>query len=328
MKASQSILKGLKRLLTTDRSNWKVVALCVLGATTFWFFNALNKDYATRISYPVEFIFDEEDVVVVEELPEKVNIVVSGGGWNLLRKTLPFTTQPIQILLENPTSQKFITKASLSSIISDQLNEVRLNYVVTDTLYLNIEEREYKKVALSVDSAGISLDRNYRIVSPVEIEPDSALFIGPSSFISGLADSILLYVPYKQLNKSFNNTIDLSQIESDKIQVEPDQVQVRFEVAHFTRATREVPIRPVNFPADSSVYLSDTIATVSFKVRDEYLPQAERERFELIADYRRLNPQDSTLTLTVEEIPAIFNDVKVETETIKLKYAEKSRSQQ
>ena len=303
-----------------------MVALCVLGATTFWFFNALNKDYATRINYPIEFIFDEEDVVVVEELPEKVSLVVSGGGWNLLRKTLWFNTSPIQILLENPTSQKFITKASLASIISDQLNEVRLNYVVTDTLYLNIEDRESKRVAIVVDSAGISLEKGFRIVSPVEVEPDSALFSGPSSFIRQLADSFLLPVPYKQLDKSFDNVIDLSELESDKIQMEPDQIHIRFDVAHFTRATREVPIRPVNFPADSSVFPRQMTAAVTFAVRDELLAAAQNAEIELIADYRRLNPQDSTVTLTVGEVPDMIHDVEIVKETVPLQYAPENRT--
>ena len=321
MKQSKSIFRGLKRLLTSEKSNWKVVALCVLGATTFWFFNALNKDYATRINYPVEFIFDDEEVVVVEELPEKVSIVVSGGGWNLLRKTIWFNNNPIQILLENPTSQKYITKASLTSIIADQLNEIRLNYVVTDTLYLNIEEREYKKVALTIDSAGISLEENYRIVSPVEVEPDSALVTGPASFIRELADSFLLYVPYKELNKSFDENIDLSQLESEKIQVEPDEIHVRFEVARFTQASRQATIEPVNFPADSSVYLRDTTAMVSFWVRNDFLEQAQKADIELIADYRRANPQDSTVNLTIGEVPAFVKDIEIQTPSLPLEYA-------
>lgn len=297
------------------------MALCVLGATTFWFFNALNKDYATRINYPVEFIFDEEEVVVVEELPEKVSIVVSGGGWNLLRKTLWFNNNPIQILLENPTSQKFITKASLTSIIADQLNEIRLNYVVTDTLYLNIEERDYKKVAITIDSAGISLEENYRIVSPVEVEPDSAIVTGPASFISNLADSFLLYVPYKELNKSFEEKIDLSQLESEKIQVEPDEISVRFEVARFTQATKEASIEAVNFPADSSVYLQDSTAMVSFWVRNDNLEEARKANFTLVADYRRVNPQDSTVNLSIGELPDFVSDVEIETPTVPLEYA-------
>jgi hypothetical protein len=320
LRTSQSILRGLKRLFTSDQKNWKVVALCVLGATTFWFFNALNKDYATRINYPVEFVFDEEGVVVVEELPERVSIVVSGGGWNLLRKTLWFNINPIQVLLENPTAQRYITKASLTSIVADQLNELRLQYVVTDTLYLHIDEELSKKVALVIDSAGISLEQDHRIVSPVEVTPDSVLFTGPSSFINNLADSILLYVPYKQLNKSFNEQIELSQLESDIIQVQPELVQVQFEVARFTRAEKQVRIRPENFPPDTNFQLQDSVATVHFTVQDEYLDNAMDASIELIADYRNRNMLDSVITITLGDHPPFIKDVEVAPETVQLQY--------
>lgn len=320
MRTSQSILRGLKRLFTSDQKNWKVVALCVLGATTFWFFNALNKDYATRINYPVEFVFDEEGVVVVEELPERVSIVVSGGGWNLLRKTLWFNINPIQVLLENPTAQRYITKASLTSIVADQLNELRLQYVVTDTLYLHIEEELSKKVALVIDSAGISLEQDHRIVSPVQVSPDSVLFTGPSSFINNLADSILLYVPYKQLNKSFNEQIELSQLESDVIQVEPELVQVQFEVARFTRAEKQVRIRPENFPPDTNFQLQDSVAIVHFSVQEEYLDNAMDASIELIADYRNRNMLDSVITITLGDHPPFMKNVEVEPETVQLQY--------
>ncbi len=304
----------------SDKNNWKVVALCVLGATTFWFFNALNKDYATRMNYPVEFVFDQDGVVVVEELPEKVSIVISGGGWNLLRKTLWFNTSPIQILLENPTSTRFITKASLTSIIADQLNEVRLNYVVTDTLYLNVEPKESKKVALAIDSAGISLEKNFRVVSQIRVQPDSAVFTGPKSFIDELADSILLYVPYKELNKSFSDALDLSQLESQKIQVEPKEIQVSFDVAKFNRVNKLVPVRPLNFPADSTVFLADTTGVVSFTVREDQLEEVDKARFELVADFMSRNRQDSTVSLRLIEYPSFIKEVTLETENILLEY--------
>ena len=69
------------------KENWKVILLSIIGAATFWFFNALNKNYDARISYPLSFSFDRDSVIVVEPLAEEVKIDVTSGGWNLLRKT-------------------------------------------------------------------------------------------------------------------------------------------------------------------------------------------------------------------------------------------------
>ena len=101
----------LKLFLALFGNNWRAILLSVLAATTFWFFNALNKNYSTRLNYPLGFSFTRDSVVVVNPLPDKVVVDVSGGGWNLMRKTFLFSATPILLQLDNPTEIKFFTKA-------------------------------------------------------------------------------------------------------------------------------------------------------------------------------------------------------------------------
>lgn len=301
-----------------------MVALCILGATTFWFFNALNKQYATRINYPIEFLYDEQDVVVVKELPSRVNIVVSGGGWNLLRKTILFKVSPIQILLENPTTQKYITKSSLSAIIADQLNEVRLNYVVTDTLFIDLERRIAKKVRVDIDSTSISLADAHRIITPITVEPDSVLFTGPTSFINGLADSIVLFIPATQINSDFKEVVPLEELESRIVEVEPEGVEVSFGVGEFSRLSRKVLIRPVNFPVTGTVELQDTVARVSYWVSKAEADKLPPGSFTVVADYAELNRADSTIALKMGNYPAIVDRIRLEPGVVKVRYVDPS----
>jgi hypothetical protein len=325
LKKSELLLRGLKRLISSERSKWKVVALCILGATTFWFFNALNKQYATRLNYPVEFLYDEQDVIVVEELPSRVSIVVSGGGWNLLRRTLWFKVNPIQILLENPTSQKYISKASLSAIIADQLSEVRLNYVVTDTLFINIERRISKKVRVHVDSTSIPLADNHRIVSPLRLEPDSVLFTGPTSFINGLADSISIFVPEQQISGDYVESVPITEHESRIVDVEPDQVQISFGVREFVRMGRQVPIRPVNFPLTGTLQLQDSVARLSFWVSRLDVESLVPGSFTVVGDYNTFNQADSSINLRVASHPAVVERIRLEPERVKVRYVPSGR---
>lgn len=297
-----------------------MVALCVLGATTFWFFNALNKQYATRLNYPIEFLYDEQDVVVVNELPQKVSIVVSGGGWSLLRKTVLVSVNPIQILLENPASQKYITKASLSAIIADQLNEVRLNYVVTDTLFIDIERRISKKVRVHIDSTSISLADGHRIVTPLQVTPDSVSFTGPTSFIGGLADSIVLFVPVNQINSDFSESIALTNLESRIVEVAPEQVQVSFGVREYSRHSRIVNIRPLNFPLNRPVQLRDSVAKVSYLMNRSEAEKLPPGSFTVVADFAELNRSDSTIVLRLGNYPPQVDILRIEPESVKVRY--------
>ena len=164
--------------------NWKVVVLAIAGAATFWLFNALNKDYDTRISLPLEFVFNRDSVVVVTPLAKKVDVDVNGGGWNLLRKSFRLNSSPINIELDNPTEISYYTQSSLVPIISDQLRGFRLNYVITDTLFIDIEEKVSKKVMVAIDSMNIPLESNFRLTSPITIDVDTLTLTGPKSLLA------------------------------------------------------------------------------------------------------------------------------------------------
>ncbi len=102
----------LNQRFSAKEGNLKIVLLCVLAATTFWFFSALNKtDYTTRLDYPIVFSYPTDSTYLLSQLPENISVQVSGGGWHLLRKTLLVNTRPVQITLDEPTRVKAIRRS-------------------------------------------------------------------------------------------------------------------------------------------------------------------------------------------------------------------------
>ena len=142
------------RVLFPQEGNYKIVALCVAGATIFWFFSALNKpNYTTRIQYPIAFSYNTDSTYLLSSLPEDITLEISGGGWDLLRKTLVFNEPPLEIPLDDPTQTKFIPSQSLANRIRRNLAGVALNAIVTDTLFIDIDSMRSKEVPVVLDSA-------------------------------------------------------------------------------------------------------------------------------------------------------------------------------
>lgn len=293
--------------------------LCLLAATTFWVLNALNKRYTTKINYPIEFLVDNPDaVVVVEELPSKVEIDVSGGGWNLLRKTLWFNVSPLTIPLNNPTQVKYIPGSSLVPLISEQLSEISLNYVITDTLKIDIEAKISKTAYVRIDSAGIGLAPSYRIVSEIEISPDTVTFVGPSSLINQLADTVYLALP-NDITADFDEGIGINGTGSDLISHTPQEVNVRFDVASFLRQTTVVDVAPINFPPDSSVILLDQKVEVIYTVQEEMAGAINEGDFKVLADFNEFNRADSTIEPLLESFPDFIIELKINPEELRVK---------
>lgn len=296
-----------------------MILLCLLAGTTFWLLNALNKNYNTKINYPIRFLLDNADsVVIVKELPEKVEIDVSGGGWNLLRKTYWFNINPITIPLNNPTQINYILGSSLEPIISEQISEISLNYVVTDTLFIHIDDNVSKKVTAVVDSNAISLKPDYQIISNIQVEPREVEYVGPSSLVNALPDTIAVSLP-SDIDSDFNEEISIGPPSSELISLSPTTVHVTFKVAHFVRETNVVDVKPINFPNDSSYILLDDKVEVIYTVQEDKLKDISEEDFQILANFKNFEAKDSSIDATLGMAPDFIYDLKVNPKKLRLR---------
>nr|MCU0354485.1 hypothetical protein [Cytophagales bacterium] len=200
----------LRSLVVTRRAEFPVAALCILAATTFWFLNALNKEYTTQINYPVIFDYDRENLVATEPLPQKLALNVTGYGWTLLRKSLNIDTRPVIFRIENPLKTRYLTAAALLPDISNQIKEAHVNFVENDTIAVAFDRKLAKTVALRADSVQIELRQNHLLTTPVRISPDSVTFTGPAALVRKLPDVLILNVPGKEIDENYEDEVAIN----------------------------------------------------------------------------------------------------------------------
>ena len=288
---------------------WKVVLVAFLTAATFWFFNALGKQYTTNLNYPVEFVFDHDSLISTKHLPTSIELDVSGGGWGLLKRTAIFSPEPIKIKIQNPINVKTLTWIEILPVVRDQIKDLTVNQILADPISINIEPKTQRWVRPIIDSVKISLEDNFKIISSLVIDRDSILLEGPKSFIDTLAQVYLFPITEQDINKDFDKLVDV-QVLSPLIKSEPEQVNVKFEVGELLSKNIRVKIIPLNFPADSSVYLSTgetLLSYVTFKFQDQ---EFMADDFRVVADMDSLNA-DSTIDIQLVSWPREIHNVKL-----------------
>ena len=302
--------------------NLKIVLLCMLAATTFWFFSALNKtDYTTRLEYPVVFSYPTDSTYLLSQLPENISVQVSGGGWNLLRKTLLVNTRPVQITLDEPTKVKSIPGQALTEEVEAVLGDVRLNYIVTDTLRINIDGVLEKQVRVVVDSNNVGLEENHWITSSIALQPNFVTLHGPASVVSQASDTLMVRLPDREIDERYSATVPLRYINT-MVQVVPPEAQISFEVSPFVNFKKRVPLTTANFPRDSSVYLGLDQVTINFWVRESLANEnlLDSTSFTVVADLSDASARDSTLVPVVREHPAYARRISVRPAKLKVRY--------
>jgi hypothetical protein len=313
----KKILHEIISLLSLKgRPNLTAGILCLVAGMIFWIFNALNKDYSTNINYPLTFLYDTEKYQPVDELPQAVLLNMSGVGWNLLRKTLRLKVEPLKILLETPDQTHWVAGSTLPSAITDQVSDLQLNYVLTDTLYLNLDVRTTKSFVLAINKDSVRIDEGFRISGDITLTPQMTELRGPSKLINQLPDTLYLQISESPLDDNFEEDVPISVDRLDLISRNPPTTEVSFSVKPTQTLSFDIPISLVNFP--DNVVLVDSVYQVDVTVMEGQA--VDQEDFQIVADYTSLS--DSTIYPALLSVPQNMIKVTSELQGIKIKIRE------
>ena len=301
--------------------SWKVIILCFIGAATFWFFSALGKEYSYRIKHPIEFVFDTDSLIAVKPLPEFVDVDVSGGGWDLFKESFWFGSAPVRFELENPVAIRFLTRPTILPILTEELNQYRVNFLFTDTLFINIDRKSSKLVKLKLDSTKIQMEDGYRLISPISLNPDTARIFGPTSFLDSLNDSYEIVISQDDIDENFSSQTSVGLPSGFDIRSNPASVNVAFEVERFNELQIETMVEMIDFPEDSSVFVADPSVTIQFVVQESKEIEFAQSDFKVVVDYGLINKADSTAPAIVIVQPEQALEVIVVPDTLSINYA-------
>ena len=252
-------------------------------------------------------------------LPTAIKIDVSSGGWNLFRRTLIFGVDPLKVELDNPSEVNFLTQSFLSPIVEDQLEGLTINYIVTDTLFLNIERKITKRMRLTVDSLSLSLEEDYQLISSIVIQPDHMMLIGPESIINSFETDFDITPDENRIDEDFDDIVKIPIVFEDLIQSDPSEVNVSFEVDKFKNVKIGVPIILQNFPINRMPVLIDSIVNLTYRVKESFEGEFSVDNFQVVLDYDSVET-DSLGVPVLMKYPDSLQQVSMDPQKVRFLY--------
>ncbi len=301
---------------------WKVVVLSLIAAGIFWFFSALGREYSYRFNYPIDFVYNEDSLVAVKNLPEFVDIDVTGGGWDLFRETFWIGGSAIVFDLENPVTTRYLTRSAILPILTEQIGQFRVNFLFTDTLWIHIDRRDSSLVQLTVDSLQIDMDTNHRIVSSISLSPDTAMIFGPKSFLDTLKRFLTVKLDARQIDESFDRYVELGLPERFGIYAKPASTKIQFEVERFEQLEIVTQVELLGFPEDSSIYIENPNIAVQMLIQESLKQDYYESDFNVIVDHRMINPNDSMAPIIIISHPEEAMELTTVPDSLKVIYAQ------
>jgi hypothetical protein len=315
--------KYFKKITKQKASNIKVVVLCVLAATTFWILNALNKDdYTTVVDQPIEFYYNRQAYMAIEELPSKVSIEIHGNGWDLLRKYFKLNVVPFPIELRTPNAQEYLLTNSFQRALAEQTAPTQLSDILEDTLKINIDTVIEENLKVELDTSVNTLASNHRFASEIKLDPDSVSIKGPASIIEKMEGTISVQLEEDNIMENYSQLISVSIPDQYRefLTLNEELVHVEFEVVGFLEGSRELEPQMLNFPASVSLEEGPSTVTMEYLIDERELEEFQELELEALLNYNNRNKEDSTVSVQLNIVPAYLDSVSFMPENFKLVY--------
>lgn len=312
-----SFINSIFNILRFNKKNWKAVVLCIFAATIFWCFNALNKSYTTTLNFPLTFDYDRERYVPVRPLPEGVKINVTGIGWNLFRRGAGVKVPPLVIPLDHPSEVKKIVGSTLPGLFSNQLGGFQINFIITDTLHLAVEPKGTRTFKLEPDVSEIIFRRGYVRTSDVTISPDSVKLTGPVRLISSLSNPLLIKIPQRNIDDSYNEAVDLKFLNDELIERSPSTVNIRFQVDQLVEVTDSVGLRVINSPKQAWQVIERELLACTVAVPERSLDTFSRDSVKAIIDLKNIRKGVNKVMPSLSGLPPYSKVIRLDSVAIK-----------
>lgn len=283
----------------------------------FWFFNALNKTYTTNINFPVTFDFDKKNFVPVKSLPQQVRINVTGNGWDLFKRSTGVKVSPLEVPLERPTDVKKIVGSTLPVFFSSQMDGLQINFVLTDTLYVDLEPRAGRWIKLSMDSLEHNLKKGYSVASEVLIMPDSVFIEGPLRLINRFKEPVMLRLRQRNIDDDFSEDVEIDIPSSDVIKRDPPTVAVTFNVEKLVTVQDSVKITIVNVPPTVS-YVESKKLPLTLAVPQSMVKKFTLDSARAVLDLKNFKRGQAKILPRIVGLPPFTQVVKLDTVVIRL----------
>ena len=295
--------------------------VCLFLSVFFWFITTFSKDYVSTITFPVSYLNTPKVKVIVNRLPENIDVDINASGFTILYYKLRNVIQPIKIDLRELRVSR--DNAIYYTAINTKLEKINKQFgsklkvlkVVPDTIFVNYSKKASKTVPVKLN-AKLVYNPEYQLKDSIRLSPSKVLISGPEEQISKIKFAETEFVNLDDIDANVNKEIRLALAnDTSLIQLSNAVVELSIPVTKFTEANIDVPVQVDNLPKGYSLKTFPDKVSVKFIVPFEELEKVDASSFRVRVDYSK-KTASKKLKVEVVKRPANVKSVKINPEKV------------
>jgi len=306
------------------RNNKRVIVflICLAIATTLWFLNALGKDYAATVSYPVKYVNPPDNRFLANQTPVKLDLKIEGQGFTIIRyKMMSFSPiildieQVIANLESNSGTYRVPGKNLIREVSSQLSTEIQINEISPEILEIVLDSLITKTVPVELDIE-VEFVPQFNLKNPIKTVPDKVDITGPAIAMENISAVKTKVNITNKLETGISQEIEL--IHPERTTISPEKVNLIIEVEKYTEKELKIPVEIIHKPDKVRIKLFPSEVKVLFTVGLSRFETIKPGDFGVSVDYNSMVDNANNLNILLYKRPDFIQGVRLNPEKVEV----------
>lgn len=288
-----------------------IFSVFVFIATIFWFLDALNRQYITKIEYPIELYNLPEDVSITSDYPQIITVTIKAYGFDIVGKIkkselIKIDVKNLSVKDKNDNTKLIISLSKVYNNFFPKIPEIEIFNIYPETIILETTKISSKKVPIKLNINFKT--KNLHLQSgEIQLIPDSINISGSDKLLSKLSHVETMQHNYKDLSDTLKEKIKLKKI--NNLNFSEETVNIIIPIDKYTENEIKIPVHIINCPENLKVITFPNEITVTYKIALSKYKTIGKDDFTAIVDYSKINKEKIQVRLI--EQPDYLKSVKI-----------------
>ncbi|MCF6366001.1 MAG: hypothetical protein L3J35_07335 [Bacteroidales bacterium] len=294
-----------------------IFSVFVFIAAIFWFLDALNREYTTKIEYPIELYNFPKELSVTSNYPEKLNVTVRAYGFDILGKInivnpLKINVEDLSVKDKLDNSKLVISLKKISDDFFPKTTGIEIIQIHPEIIVLSTKKLLSKKVPVKLN-INFTTETLYMQSGHIEIIPDSIKVSGSEKMLSNYDEAETVFKNYKNLNDTLTENIQLKTV--NNLKFSKDKVKIILPVDKYTENDIKIPVKVINCPDSLKIVTFPNEISLTYKIGLSRYNEVGGNDFEVVVDYLQIKGKNKEkIQVLLTKQPNHLQSVKISPE--------------
>ena len=298
-----------------NKINFKTFILFVLISSFFWVVTKFSNIYKFENEFYINWT-NIPETITIDKAEKKISVLFLASGFEILiykifRKNIEISLDK-DVFYNNTIGIVNINK-KLYEIEKQLFENNKIENFITKEISFNYSILSRKKVPVFFEKK-INFRPGYLNVNDFKLIPDSIFVIGPNSIIDTLRTVKTIKFERNDVYKSINEEVELLLL--DNLSFGISQIKISSIVKKYSEKEFKIPIKIINLPDSVKLKLFPNYITLKAIVNLDDFNDIIDDDFKIIANYKLLNPNFSSLSLFLNEYPKEVKNINWHPKTV------------